>query len=87
MAAYGKAIELDPGPGDPAAGHRRACLTTYVPQPERARKVLEPIFETSPDHRRAGLLMASVERQERHYDEALKTVAAVPAAGARRTTS
>ncbi len=76
MAAYGKAIELDPGMVSPRLAIAEQALTTYVPQPERARKVLEPIFETSPDHRRGRLLMASVERQERHYDEALKQVAA-----------
>ena len=76
MLAYARALELDPKLQGPRLAIAQHALSSYVPQPERARKVLEPLIAQTPDHRGARLQMALVERMEGNYDKALANLAA-----------
>jgi len=74
MDAYQRAIELDPGYVPPRLAVASHLLSTYVPRPEAAKAVLEPVIKANPDHRRALLLLAQAESMLGNYEEALKAV-------------
>jgi tetratricopeptide (TPR) repeat protein len=75
MVAYGKAIEIDPSMTSARLAIATQELLAYVPTPERACKVLEPIFGKAPGHRQARLKMAEAKRLQKDYDGALQQLA------------
>ncbi|MGD2176174.1 MAG: tetratricopeptide repeat protein, partial [Candidatus Brocadiaceae bacterium] len=81
MQAYERAIELDPEFIPPRLAVARHALSSFVPRPERARAVLEPVIEQRPEHRAARESLALAATLAGDYDEALAHIEAVEREG------
>lgn len=81
--AYGRSVELDPALAEPRLALARHALSSYVPDPARAKALLEPIVEREPKDLAARLLLASAAAMAGKYDEALEQLAAIDAQGSK----
>jgi len=77
MRAYSQAIKLNPESTMARLAIARHALSTYVPRPDSARAVLEPIIQRDPQHREARQLLAVTERMTGNYDKALEHINAI----------
>lgn len=77
MAAYGRAVEVDPELARPRLAIARQVLASYIPRPDVAKSVLGPIIEREPGHRGARELLAVAERLVGNHDGALDHIRVV----------
>lgn len=79
VAAYGRAMELEPELAAPRLAIASIELSGYIPRPDRARDLLEPVVSREPHHLEARRLLAAAERMAGDYDKALEHIRAVRA--------
>lgn len=77
--AYETAMALDAKATAPRMALARMAVGTYMPQANRAIKLLEPVIAQYPDSVKARFLMAEAERLLGHHEKALAHLRSLPA--------
>jgi len=75
-SAHNRAMALDPQMEEPRLAIATYALSAFVPNPDRAKEVLQPIIKAKPDHREARRLLAGAAALAGDYDGALEHIRA-----------
>ncbi len=77
VAAYSEAVRRDPNAVDPRVGIARYAVEAYLPRPQQARDILQPLMSRNPVPADALQFMAIAEWYAGDYDHAIEHVNAL----------